>query len=89
MRLNLSKQVKLFSLITLVGALSSCILQDDNYGSSNMPQSPATYDTNSKPVTTPSSTNVHTHKSATSGQPVQKTTPGPKRAAAPQLPVIQ
>ncbi|WP_298621842.1 hypothetical protein [uncultured Legionella sp.] len=42
-----------------------------------------------KAATTTSDSAKAAQKSYTSKEPTQKTTPGPKRTAAPQLPVIQ
>lgn len=65
--------------------LSGCEMMDGmNYHRENT-EAPTT-------MTTPSNTPTHTAKKVSKSaakEPIQQTTPGPKRTAAPQIPVIQ
>lgn len=73
-------------IVSLVFGLSSCYMDDHNsqnvdYSSQN------TMHKDSQAANQAAATKTKGY--ATSKGPTQKSTPGPKRAAAPQLPVIQ
>lgn len=79
----LQKTIKWSLVLAIAGGLASCMM-DNDARHAPMPyeqQAPAKHVKGTKTVAKAG------HSSAT--DPVQKTTPGPKRAAAPQLPVIQ
>jgi hypothetical protein len=85
----LQKSVQWGLLLSLVGGLSSCLM-DNQQGRSDSAQSPMFYEQSTMKQTkanaTPGAT--ATKVSSSGKEPLQVTTPGPKRAAAPQLPVI-
>lgn len=76
------------ALLSLVCGLSSCTLLDNDTSYTSAPaSSPSTYE--QAPAPKAKVTAAAANSSKVSTEPVQKSTPGPKRAAAPQLPVIQ
>jgi hypothetical protein len=80
----LHKSMQWGLVLSLVGGLSSCAM--DNQQNQGGDQSTMVYPqpaTQIKPVATASKV------SSGSNESLQKAVPGPKRAAAPQLPVIQ
>ena len=85
----IQKSIK-WSLLFLVGGLTSCSMFDDNSRYDNV-QNSTTYEQQHAPVKQAKGTKaaVKASSSTASKEPMQKSTPGPKRAAAPQLPVIQ
>ncbi len=67
--------------------LSSCMMyEQDKVRSDSAAHSPMTYD---QTAPQPASVAKTSSQGSSSSEPVQKSTPGPKRAAAPQIPVIQ
>lgn len=84
----IQKSIK-WSLLFLVGGLTSCSMYDDN-SRYDTTQNATTYEQQA-PMKQTKGTKaaVKASSSSVSKEPMQKSTPGPKRAAAPQLPVIQ
>lgn len=69
-------------IISLILGLSGCYMDGQNsQRAESASQATVTTDNTNKPKAV--------QKSYASKDPTQKSTPGPKRAAAPQLPVIQ
>ena len=84
----IQKSIK-WSLLFLVGGLTSCSMYDDN-SRYNSVQNSNTYEQQATMKQGKAAkTSVKASSSSVSKEPVQKSTPGPKRAAAPQLTVIQ
>lgn len=82
----LQKTIKWSLILAIAGGVASCQMLEER----NDPmQAPVTYD--QQPVAKPAqgAKTVVTKTASSSTEPAQKTSPGPKRAAAPQLPVIQ
>lgn len=83
--------IKWSLIISLAGGLCSCFMYDDNSRHENR-QNAVTYE-QQQPVAKQAQVTKAVVKANNNAsiatEPVQKTTPGPKRAAAPQLPVIQ
>lgn len=82
----LNKITKLVCFLTVICGLNSCEMfnaRDD--------QEPAKiiYDQQMEKPSKQIGQNTATSSASSRSEPVQKTTPGPKRAAAPQLPVIE
>lgn len=86
----LQKTIKWSLVVSLVGGLSGCLMMDDQRNTNNM-QNSMTYEQQQKVTKKQQAqaTKVAKTSSSSATEPVQKSTPGPKRAAAPQLPVIQ
>ena len=84
----LQNTIKWSLLITLAGGLTSCFMYDQDRN--DHMQAPVTYEQQAT-VKHAKGTKTAMTKAASSSDkgPVQQYTPGPKRAAAPQLPVIQ
>jgi len=85
----LQKTIKWSLILSVVTALSGCMIDDgsDHYSRTIHP---ASDDQGAKDhVKVVKKASLHTRSSSPSLEPVQQTTPGPKRAAAPQIPVIQ
>ena len=77
------------ALFSLVCGLSSCTLLDNDRGYDNAP-APSSITYEQAPAQKAKVAGTAAVKSSkVSTEPVQKSTPGPKRAAAPQIPVIQ
>ena len=87
--MNTYKSVKWgCAVLSLACGLSSCMMYDDNSARSDHPSDkPIAYDQASTHHAKASAGGVTS--SSSSSETAQKSTPGPKRAAAPQLPVIQ
>lgn len=90
----LKKSIKWTVIVALVGGLTNCMMLDQDR--SYAPQNPPAYEQNTgkqaktvKTTTTTTTTTTGKVSKSSGTEPVQKSTPGPKRAAAPQLPVIQ
>ena len=86
-----NKIMKWSFVLAVVGGLSSCMMYDQR--SEQVPPSPMVY-TQQQPVQQTKVVKVPkaagTSAATTSAkEPMQKSTPGPKRAAAPQIPVIE
>lgn len=82
----LQKTIKWSLILAIAGGVASCHMLEER---NDQMQAPVTYD--QQPVVKPAqgAKAVVTKTATVSTEPAQKTTPGPKRAAAPQLPVIQ
>ncbi len=75
-------------VISLTFGLSGCYM-DSPYGERAEIVGPVmTAPSSSKTIQSTTTTTVKTEKQAAK-EPLQQTTPGPKRTAAPQIPVIQ
>lgn len=87
----LKKSIQCSLFLSLAASLSSCMWQTENRDA--VMQQPLLYDkapvTSTKTPVKASSAQVIKANNVIATEPVQKSTPGPKRAAAPQLPVIQ
>ena len=83
------------ALLALVLGLSGCYFDNQSYQEANYSSdysTPKAHGTRHQTANTANQTATGTKaaaKSSASSDPVQKATPGPKRTAAPQLPVIQ
>lgn len=84
----LQKSVQWGLLLSLVGGLSSCLM-DNQQNRNDSAQSPTFYEQSTVKQSKAKVSATATKVSSSGKEPVQVTTPGPKRAAAPQLPVIQ
>ncbi|RUR12585.1 hypothetical protein [Legionella sp. km772] len=83
----LRNTIKWSMILSLVGGLSSCLMYEQGR---NEQQAPMSYEQQAATKQVKGSKTAAVKASSSSSkEPVQKTTPGPKRAAAPQLPVIQ
>lgn len=87
----LKKSIQCSLFLSLAASLSSCMWQTENRDAAT--QQPLLYDkapvTATKAPVKASSAQAVKTSNVIATEPVQKSTPGPKRAAAPQLPVIQ
>lgn len=72
-------------IFALTGCMSACSILDE--GANQHVNNAATYE--QAPVAKTQKTSAVVHSKQASSEPVQASTPGPKRAAAPQIPVIQ
>ena len=72
-------------ILSLVGGLSSCVMDNQQRQGDNMQNTMIYEHTAKQDKAMASASKV----SSVSKEPMQKAVPGPKRAAAPQLPVIQ
>jgi hypothetical protein len=77
-----------WSLLLLVGGITSCSMLDDNSRYDTMHES--TVYEQQAPMKHAKETKAAVKASSNSASkgPMQKSTPGPKRAAAPQIPVF-
>lgn len=82
MKNNKSIQWRCGLVVSLVLGVTSCSMDMNN------PQSQEVVAVNPMPVTQNAQAQ-QVQKNYSSKDPVQQSTPGPKRAAAPQIPVIQ
>jgi hypothetical protein len=73
-------------VVSLVFGLSGCYIDGQNHQHIDASQSTVHVDVGATGKAKATTTNI---SKASSKEPMQKATPGPKRAAAPQLPVIQ
>ena len=80
----LKKTIKWSVILGLVAGASSCMMYDQRNESA---PNPMTYE-HQQPMKNKVAKAAKA-ASTSAKEPVQKSTPGPKRAAAPQLPVIQ
>ncbi len=89
----LKQSIKWGLIASLVGGLASCTLPD--FERNDSAQYPITYGKTAPAASSQASAEAKKTKTAAvkstgiATEPAQKSTPGPKRAAAPQLPVIQ
>lgn len=84
----LQKTIKWSLILSLVGGLASCLMYDQDRSAQNQASMSYEQQTTVKQAKGTKTAAVKA-SSSSSKEPVQKSTPGPKRAAAPQLPVIQ
>jgi hypothetical protein len=79
------KTIKWSFILGLVGGLSSCMMYDQRNDSA---PNPMVYE-QQQPMQQNKVVKATKAASTSAKEPVQQSAPGPKRAAAPQLPVIQ
>ena len=90
----LKKTIQWSITLSLVAGLSSCFMYDQSSRNETMQgiihaeKNPAKH-TTSKEVKDFKETKTVAKARNSATEPVQKSTPGPKRTAAPQLPVLQ
>jgi hypothetical protein len=82
----LQKTIKWSLILGVVGGLTSCMMYDQRNESA---PSPMVYEQQQPMKQNKVVKGTKAAARASAKEPVQTTTPGPKRAAAPQLPVIQ
>ena len=83
----LQKTIKWSLVLSLIGGLTSCLMYDQ--GRNDQMQTSVPYEQTTMKPAKGAKTAAVKASSSVSKDPVQTTTPGPKRAAAPQLPVIR
>ena len=82
----LQKSIKWSLILVIVGGLSSCMMYEQR---DERAPSPMAYEQQQHVMKQTKVVKASKAASSSAKEPMQKTTPGPKRAAAPQLPVIQ